>query len=98
VIGYFTLKMEAAWTSETFVSYRNTTGHHNSEDLDLKHRRLEGLRNTSLILCGMRKSCHSSGSNLLLHLFIKLVIKLVVIIEEYHCYQIQTKSYPEFFS
>jgi len=35
----FTLKMEAAWISETLVPYQNTTWRHNAEDLDLEEIR-----------------------------------------------------------
>jgi hypothetical protein len=41
---HFTLKMEAARSSKTLVSYHNTTRRHNSEDLDLNLHRREILK------------------------------------------------------
>jgi hypothetical protein len=50
-----------------------------------------------LILFGIREKCSSSGRDLLLYLFIKMVIKLaVVIIEGCHCYQLYTVHYHIF--
>jgi hypothetical protein len=57
------------------------------------------LRSTKLLIVfGINKNCQNSGRNLLLYLFIRRVIeRTAVIIEEYHCYQLHTKSYPTFF-
>jgi hypothetical protein len=57
------------------------------------------LRYTDLfVVYGIRTNCHSSGRNLLLYQFIKrVIILIVIIIEESPSYQLPTKFYPTFF-
>jgi len=43
---HFTPKLEAAWSSETQVSYHKTTQHYNPEDLDLNNT--DNKKNTTL--------------------------------------------------
>jgi hypothetical protein len=60
-----------------------------------------GLRYTNLLVLvvyGIRRNCHSSGRNLLLYQFSKMVIRPIVItIEESPSYLLPTKFYQTFF-
>jgi hypothetical protein len=58
------------------------------------------LRATNILtVFGIRKNCHSCGRKLLFYLFMKMVIKLtVVIINGYQCYRLHEKFYSIFLS
>jgi hypothetical protein len=59
----------------------------------------ETLCSVLLILFKIRKNCKWCGRNLLLYILTQRAMKhTVVIIKEYHCYQLHTKLYPTSFS
>jgi hypothetical protein len=58
------MKMQTVRSSETLVSYHNTTRHHNSEDYDLNLHRSENLKShffASSISHQLRWADHSSN-------------------------------------
>jgi hypothetical protein len=59
VLGYNALKVEAACTSETSISYI-TTRRHNPEDLDLNLHRREGLKSRNLLKVKIIKSVYET--------------------------------------
>jgi hypothetical protein len=88
-----TSSFEAEIATEKLRRYKSTGRDQIPAELILAREYI--LRSTNLlVLLGIRKNCHSTGRNLLLHLYIRSVIKLTVVItEEYHCYQLNIKLY-----
>jgi hypothetical protein len=78
--NFMSLKMEAARTSKTLLSYHNTTRRHNLEDFDLKHHRLESFK-THFLSYSMRTTCPA-------HLVLLDLIRFVIFKQKIYIYQI----------
>jgi hypothetical protein len=58
-LNLWLLAFNATWSSETLLSYHNTTGRHNSEELDMNFLRHEDL---SIMGVGGIKAVGTTGS------------------------------------
>jgi hypothetical protein len=58
-------------------------------------KKLNDMKAKELYQVKIWKNCQSSGRNLLLYPFMKMMIKLIVVIlKEFHCNKLHTKFYP----